>query len=111
MAVGDIVPVPGTRFEDTLESASPDLLRKMIRGFAQRMMDAEVEAVCGAGYGEVSTGRVNSRNGYRPAAAQQALQQRGAFPRGTAAVTARWPPVRPQPCGVGLAFLPGDEPG
>ena len=38
MAVGDIVPVPGTRFEDTLESASPDLLREMIRGFAQRMM-------------------------------------------------------------------------
>jgi hypothetical protein len=26
MAVSDIVPVPGTRFEDTLESASPDLL-------------------------------------------------------------------------------------
>src|SRR5450755_2696762 len=24
MAVGDIVPAPGTRFEDTLESASPD---------------------------------------------------------------------------------------
>ena len=65
MAVGDIVPVPGTRFEDTLESASPDLLREMIRGFAQRMMDAEVEAVCGAGYGEVSPDRVNSRNGYR----------------------------------------------
>ena len=43
MAVGDIVPVPGARFEDTLESASPDLLREMIRGFAQRMMDAEVE--------------------------------------------------------------------
>ena len=65
MAVGDIVPVPGTRFEDTLESASPDLLREMIKGFAQRMMDAEVEAVCGAGYGEVSPERVNSRNGYR----------------------------------------------
>src|SRR5450631_3130852 len=65
MAVGDIVPVPGTRFEDTLESASPDLLREMIKGFAQRMMDAEVEAVCGAGYGEVSPDRVNSRNGYR----------------------------------------------
>ncbi len=45
MAVGDIVPVPGTRFEDTLESASPDLLREMIKGFAQRMMDAEVEGV------------------------------------------------------------------
>src|ERR1700733_11463594 len=65
MAVSDIVPVAGTRFEDTLESASPDLLREMIRGFAQQMMDAEVEGICGAGYGEVSPGRVNSRNGYR----------------------------------------------
>src|SRR5258708_38147520 len=37
----------------------------MIRGFAQRMMDAEVEQLCGAGYGEVSPDRVNSRNGYR----------------------------------------------
>jgi transposase-like protein len=65
MAVGDIVPVPGMRFEDTLESASPDLLREMIRGFAQKMMDAEVGQLCGAGYGEVSPDRVNSRNGYR----------------------------------------------
>ncbi|GAB3133997.1 hypothetical protein GCM10027161_11400 [Microbispora hainanensis] len=29
------------------------------------MMDAEVEQLCGAGYGEVSSERVNSRNGYR----------------------------------------------
>jgi putative transposase len=65
VAVGDIVPVPGVRFEDTLASASPDLLREMIKGFAQRMMDAEVEGICGAGYGEVSPERVNSRNGYR----------------------------------------------
>jgi putative transposase len=65
VAVGDIVPVPGAQFEETLASASPDLLREMIKGFAQRMMDAEVEAVCGAGYGEVSSERVNSRNGYR----------------------------------------------
>src|SRR5258708_36983565 len=65
MAVSDIVAVPGMRFEDTLESGSPDLLRDMIRGFAQRMMDAEVEQLCGAGYGEVSPDRVNSRNGYR----------------------------------------------
>ena len=49
MAVGDIVPVPGARFEETLASASPDLLREMIRGFAQQMMDAEVEELCGAG--------------------------------------------------------------
>jgi hypothetical protein len=33
---------PGARFEETLASASPDVLREMIKGFAQRMMDAEV---------------------------------------------------------------------
>src|ERR1022692_999493 len=65
MAARDIVPVPGAPFEETLASASPDLLREMIKGFAQRMMDAEVEDLCGAGYGEVSPDRVNSRNGYR----------------------------------------------
>ncbi len=65
MATGDIVPVTGESFEQTLASASPDMLREMIRGFAQRMMDAEVEGRCGAGYGEVSPQRVNSRDGYR----------------------------------------------
>jgi putative transposase len=65
VAVGDIVPVPGAQFEETLASASPDMLREMIREFTQRMMDAEVEVRCGAGYGEVSPDRVNSRNGYR----------------------------------------------
>ena len=65
MAVSDIVPVPGAQFEETLASASPDVLRAMIREFAQRMMDADVEVACGAGYGEVTPDRVNSRNGYR----------------------------------------------
>ena len=65
MAARDIVPVPGAQFEQTLASASPDLLREMIRSFAQRMMDAEVEDICGAAYGEVSQDRVNCRNGYR----------------------------------------------
>ena len=65
MAVGDIVPVDGEMFEDTLASASPDLLRTMVRKMAQQMMDAEVEQLCGAGYGEVSDQRTNSRNGYR----------------------------------------------
>ncbi len=40
MAVGNIVPVPGAQFEETLVSACPDLLREMIRGFAQKLMDA-----------------------------------------------------------------------
>jgi putative transposase len=66
VAAVDIVPVPGESFEQTMLSASPDVLREMIRAFAQKMMDAEVEVACGAGYGEVSPGRVNSRNGYRP---------------------------------------------
>jgi putative transposase len=65
VAVRDIVPVPGASFEETLASASPDVLREMIKGFAQRMMDADVEVRCNAGYGEVSPERVNSRNGYR----------------------------------------------
>jgi putative transposase len=66
VAVGTIVPADGESFEQTLQAASPDLLREMIRSFAQKMMDAEVEVACGAGYGEVSPQRVNSRNGYRP---------------------------------------------
>ena len=55
----------GAQFEETLASASPDVLREMIREFAQRMMDADVEVRCNAGYGEVTPDRVNSRNGYR----------------------------------------------
>jgi len=65
VAAGDIVPVDGAYFEQTLAAASPDVLREMIRGFAQKMMDADVEVACNAGYGEVSPDRVNSRNGYR----------------------------------------------
>ena len=36
MAARDIVPVAGARLEESLESASPDLLAEMIKGFAQR---------------------------------------------------------------------------
>jgi hypothetical protein len=65
VAAGDSVPVPGAQFEQTLAAASPDVLRAMVREFAQRMMDADVEVACNAGYGEVTADRVNSRNGYR----------------------------------------------
>jgi putative transposase len=51
MAARDIVPVPGTQPGQALAPASPDLPREMIRGFAQKMMDAEVEDICGTGYG------------------------------------------------------------
>src|SRR5712692_9736393 len=48
-----------------LELASPDLLRAMVKDFAEALMGAEAEALCGAGYGERSPERVNRRNGYR----------------------------------------------
>jgi putative transposase len=42
-----------------------DLLRDMIQFVAQRLMDMDVETLCGAAYGERSAERANSRNGYR----------------------------------------------
>jgi len=42
-----------------------DLLRQMIQFVAQRMMDLDVETLCGAGYDVKSAERANSRNGYR----------------------------------------------
>src|SRR5881392_1354672 len=48
-----------------LEETSPDLLRAMVKEFAEALMGAEVDALCGAAYGERSPERVNRRNGYR----------------------------------------------
>lgn len=48
-----------------LDGDENDLLREMVRGFAQRHMAAEVDAFTGAGWGEVSPERVNYNNGYR----------------------------------------------
>ena len=48
------------------KGADVDLLREMIRFVAQRLMDMNVETLCGAGYGERTGERVNRRNGYRP---------------------------------------------
>ncbi len=45
--------------------AAPDGLRKMLTEMVNVLMNAEVDAVCGAGYGERTDDRVNSRNGYR----------------------------------------------
>jgi putative transposase len=48
-----------------LESASPDVLKALVKTFADALMSAEADALCGAGYGERSVERTNSRNGYR----------------------------------------------
>ena len=48
-----------------LDEDGSDMVREMVAAFAQQLMGAEADAMCGAGYGEVSPERVNSRNGYR----------------------------------------------
>jgi transposase-like protein len=48
------------------KSDDADFLRELIQDAAQRLMDIEVAAVCGAGHGERSPDRENRRNGYRP---------------------------------------------
>jgi Transposase, Mutator family len=44
-------------------AASPDLLRAMVQAFAEALMGAEADALCGAPYGQHSDERVNYRNG------------------------------------------------
>jgi acetyl esterase/lipase len=39
----------------SVSTSGPDVLREMVRAFAQKMMDAEVEVACGAAHGEVSS--------------------------------------------------------
>jgi len=48
-----------------VDGAPPDLLRELLEVIVTRVMGAEVSALCGAGYGERSADRVNTRNGYR----------------------------------------------
>jgi putative transposase len=51
--------------ELTEKGPDVDLLRQMIAYLTQRLMDLDVDGRCGAGYGERTAVRVNSRNGYR----------------------------------------------
>ena len=48
-----------------LAEAEPDLLREMVKSFAEALMGAEADALCGAPFRERSGERVNRRNGYR----------------------------------------------
>ncbi len=64
MAVGasiDVADVVGKQ----LESASPDLLRELLKTIVDALMSAEADALCGAPYRERSEDRTNIRNGYR----------------------------------------------
>jgi transposase-like protein len=64
MAAGPSIDVSAW-LEEQLAQASPDLLRAMVSTFAEALMGAEADAVCGASYGERSAERTNTRNGYR----------------------------------------------
>jgi len=52
-------------FRKQLEGADIDLLREMVKVFAEQLMGADADAFCGADYGERSPERTNRRNGYR----------------------------------------------
>ena len=57
---------PMIDFQDLIEkSTDGDWLREMISFAAERLMDLEVEGLCGAGFGERGDDRTNHRNGYR----------------------------------------------
>jgi Transposase, Mutator family len=50
---------------EQLSQASPDLLRQLVQTFAEALMAADADAVCGASYGQRSLDGSNTRNGYR----------------------------------------------
>jgi hypothetical protein len=52
-------------FRKQLEGADVDLLAEMVKVFAEQLMGAGADALCGADHGERSPERVNRRNGYR----------------------------------------------
>jgi putative transposase len=64
MAAGPSIDMSGWLHEQ-LAQASPDLLRAMVATFAEALMGADADAVCGAPFGVRSEDRVNTRNGYR----------------------------------------------
>jgi len=64
MTAGPSIDLPAWMTEQ-LSQASPDLLRQMVQTFAEALMSADADAVCGARYGQRSPDRINSRNGYR----------------------------------------------
>ena len=55
MAAEESLNVAGM-LREHLESASPDVLRAMVKTFADVLMSAEVDALCSAEHGERSPG-------------------------------------------------------
>ena len=57
---------PSIALTDLVEKgADADLLRQMVQHVVERVMEMDVDNLCGAAYGSRSPDRQNSRNGYR----------------------------------------------
>ncbi|HEX5541519.1 MAG TPA: IS256 family transposase [Micromonospora sp.] len=63
-AIESVDPVDFLRQQ--LAQGDGDVLRTMVTAFANALMSAAADTVCGAGWGQRSDERVNRRNGYRP---------------------------------------------
>jgi len=50
---------------NTIREADQDLVQDLLKTVLERLMSAEADSLCGAGYGERSQERMNRRNGYR----------------------------------------------
>ncbi len=53
------------QFRKLLSEGEVDLLRSLVKEVVEALMSAEVDAICGAPYGERHVERANRRNGYR----------------------------------------------
>jgi hypothetical protein len=60
MTAQQSIDLPGWMAEQ-LSQASPDLLRPMLQTYAEALMSADADAVCGAGYGQRDPDRRNTR--------------------------------------------------
>jgi transposase-like protein len=58
--------IPGLQWlSKQIEQMDTDLLRQMLKSFAEFLMSLEADQFCGAEFGKKSKQRVNHRNGYR----------------------------------------------
>ena len=64
MTAQQSIDLPGWMAEQ-LSQASPDLLRAMLQTFAEALMSADLDAVCGAGYGQRDPDRRKHPQGSR----------------------------------------------
>jgi hypothetical protein len=83
MAAGPRVDVTGW-LEEHLAQASPDLLRSMVTTFAEALMGAEADAVCGAGYASAAASGATRTTGTGTASGTRGRQHRPGDPEAAA---------------------------